>query len=1096
MSEEARRRALAPEGSFLVQAPAGSGKTELLTRRILTLLSVVDEPEEILAITFTRKAAAEMRMRVQQALRMPRPAPDDPAFLRWELAQRALARSESRGWRLERHPARLKVMTIDALAAGLARRLPLLSGLGETPAPTEDAGVLYREAAEAVLDAALHDPDLRADAECLLLHQDNRMPQVLDLMAAMLARRETWLPFVAGHGRNVAAFRAHLEANVAAVMRARLVAADARAPADLKRKLPALLHFAAANLGEEVRNPAAWPEPVPERIATWKRMARLLLTDRGTVRSPRGINVNAGFPKGAGCEKKRMGELLGQAAAAPAFVEALRAVTALPDAPVFDDGQWRIVEALLRLLSLAAAELTARFAARGTMDFTGIALSALEALCDDEGRPTDVLLRLDGRIRHILVDEFQDTSELQIRLLRGLTAGWEKGEGRTLFLVGDPMQSIYRFRKADVGLFLRAAENAAGLPAGTPLRLVRNFRSTHRLVEWLNRAFSAIFPAAADAVHGSIPYASAAAAHASGGEDSGVHLYLRRGRNDAAEAARVVALARAARDRGRKVGILGRTRMHLREVVRALSEAGVPFRAVDVLPLSDTAEARELRALARALLHPCDDDAWLGVLRMPCCGLDTRDLWTLLEGRDGGIGKALNDEDRLARLADARRVRFVRAALAPCVKAAGRMPVRELVETAWRRLGMPALLDDTARANAARVLDVLEKVEEEGGIAGGLSFARLDAMLGGLYAAADTASEAADIEVLTMHGAKGLQWDAVILPGLGRGRRRREAPLLAFTETVTDGDAALLVAAKPPVRGSDAMYDLVRGIEQAREEQEARRLLYVACTRARQELHLLGHVDERRMQPEKGSFMELLSIGGEEYFGARIHEMDEAVEAAETGASDGITRVIAPPPVPPVAPSAAVPATEYVWAGIEAAPVGNAVHAILEWIGRMGVESWSEALRSELRERACRVLVAEGLSGETLERARARVEKAVDNALASERGRWALSGRHREAHCEWELCTREGGDVALHVIDRAFVDEDGVRWIVDYKTAGHEGGDRMRFLDAEARRHGPQLARYARTLKQMEPWRRVRAALYFPLLDAWREIDVDAAGGA
>ncbi len=113
------------------------------------------------------------------------------------------------------------------------------------------------------------------------------------------------------------------------------------------------------------------------------------------------------------------------------------------------------MEALYRLLPLAVAELWVVFQSRGEVDFTQVTWSALRSL-GTRDEPTDLALTLDYRIRHLLIDEFQDTSQSQYELLDLLTAGWTPGDGRTLFVVGDPMQSIYRFRQAEVGLFLRA----------------------------------------------------------------------------------------------------------------------------------------------------------------------------------------------------------------------------------------------------------------------------------------------------------------------------------------------------------------------------------------------------------------------------------------------------------------------------------------------------------------------------------------------------------------------------------------------------------------------------------------------------------------
>ena len=153
------------------------------------------------------------------------------------------------------------------------------------------------------------------------------------------------------------------------------------------------------------------------------------------------------------------------------------------------------IGALSRLLRQATAELYAEFARAQRVDYTYITGAARAALTEG-GAPTDLGLRAGLNLRHILVDEFQDTSLAQFQLLEALTAGWEHGDGRTLFVVGDPMQSIYRFRDAEVGLFLAARHAGIGTVALTPLRLRRNFRAHPELVAFANELFAQVFPAA------------------------------------------------------------------------------------------------------------------------------------------------------------------------------------------------------------------------------------------------------------------------------------------------------------------------------------------------------------------------------------------------------------------------------------------------------------------------------------------------------------------------------------------------------------------------------------------------------------------------
>jgi ATP-dependent helicase/nuclease subunit A len=1088
MSEQVRAAAIDPAGSYLVQAPAGSGKTELLTRRILKLLSVVDEPEEILALTFTRKAAAEMRGRVVGALTMEKPdEPDSHRVETWRLACAANARSEVRGWHLAEHPSRLRMMTLDSFTHALARQLPLLSGMGEMPIPSDDVTPLYREAAETAIAGLLkRAPEAAAS---VLLHQDHNVPALVELLAGMLGKRDQWLREVELHSADPVALRGVLEQGLEAIMQQRLTRCADMLPSEAKAELPALIAFAAGNRGDvELAALLAWPEGELAQLSAWQRLAGELMTDKG-LRKPGGINATRGFPAGKefAPQKQAFQDWLGRLSGIDGMEAALAGLRALPAEPRFDDGQWQVLEGQLSLLLSANRCLERLFAERGVADYTEISMRAMRALEDEYGNPTDLLLRLDYRIHHILVDEFQDTSLLQMRLLRNLTEGWQAGDGthRTLFMVGDPMQSIYRFRKAEVGLFLLAAANRAGLPQVEPLQLERNFRSAPRIVDWVNRAFSTIFPEE-DILMAAVAHAPAEAALSHDGE---VRLNLQQGKDAVAEAAAVLTtVQRELADEGRRVGILARSRKHLHAIMQALGDAGVAFRAVDILPLGERPEIRLLRALLRALLHPADRASWAALLRAPWCGLDTAALHSLLAGDARNVLEILNDDACTSRLdGNAReRMRHVCRALEPSLALAGRVAARPLVENAWKRLGMPGLLGETQARNTESMFDLIEEIDE-GGL---IDFTLLDDRLEKLYAAPDT-SATARVELLTMHGAKGLQWDVVILPGLGYGNRQGDTPLLAFTDVPLDqGEVCPLIAVKGAVRSSDAVYDLVRSIEKVRENNELARLIYVACTRAESALYMFGHVSENSGEATKGSLLELLLPEGADggCFGAEVNWLTAAQTGGEEHAGRRLTRVVRLPEIVAISEDEVLQSeSEYFWAGAEAAPAGMAVHAALQRIAGKGIEHWKPADTEVEAGRMHRMLLAEGLAGDVLQAALDRSLAALERVLGSQRGRWLLSGGHEDAHCEWMLSSRREGQVSHHVIDRSFVDADGVRWIVDYKTASHEGGRLDEFLAEELRRHAQQLSRYAALLAAMEPGRQVRTALYFPVLDAWIE---------
>ena len=224
----AREHALDPAGSFIVQAPAGSGKTGLLTQRYLVLLAHAEHPEEVVAITFTRKAANEMRERVLKSLDEARSA-ERPAELHkaqtWELARTVLERDIALQWHLALNPERLRILTIDSFCSALTRQMPVLSRFGAPPAATEDAAELYDEAARAAIEHLQGDDRWSASVARLLQHLDNNVPNAIREIARMLARRDQWLRHVVD-SRDPQERRRHLEKALADINRAALRASS------------------------------------------------------------------------------------------------------------------------------------------------------------------------------------------------------------------------------------------------------------------------------------------------------------------------------------------------------------------------------------------------------------------------------------------------------------------------------------------------------------------------------------------------------------------------------------------------------------------------------------------------------------------------------------------------------------------------------------------------------------------------------------------------------------------------------------------------------------------------------------------------------
>jgi len=1096
----ARRRALDPARSFIVQAPAGSGKTELLIQRYLRLLACVEHPEEIVASTFTCKAAGEMRERVLDALADARAAKapaSEHERTTLELAAAALARDTEAGWGVTANPARLRIQTIDSLCAALTRQMPMLSRFGSQPESIEDAAELYLQAARATVELVESDEAVAQDVERLLMHLDNDVGRIEGLLAGMLRRRDHWLRHV--HGRE----RAELETGLQNVRRGALVRVRELLPAELRAEWKSLADYSLGNLGRT---------GFADSADDWALLVRAFLTGDGDWRQR--LTQTEGFPAGKAAQpwKERTLAHIGKLREHEAFRSALADMRRLPPEKYGED-QWDVLGAITRLLPRAVGQLKLVFQARGQVDFTEVAQGALLALGGTEA-PSDLALALDYRIRHLLVDEFQDTSISQYELIARLTAGWEPGDGRSVFAVGDPMQSIYRFREAEVGLFLRArATGIAGIVL-EPVSLSANFRSQASIVEWVNGTFRQVMPAREDVASGSVPYTpSVATREALPGAAVTVHPFFDGDRvGEAAKVAGIIAQARRENADG-TVAVLVRNRGHLREIVPQLKDAGLRFRAIEIEELGHRPVVQDLLALMRALSHPADRLAWLAALRAPWCGLKLADLDALAGGdAKRTVWELMNDDGRVKALsADGRaRLERVRAVLQACLDERCRGSLRERVAGAWFALSGPACVEDTTDLEDAEIyFDYLESHEEAGEIAEPASF---EDGLAELYALPDLQADER-LQIMTIHKAKGLEFGTVIVPGLGRAPRSDDARLFLWMEQPRgdSGGATDLLLAPIQETGADddPIHRWLRRLDAEKERLEAGRLLYVAATRARERLHLLG---EARIATDKDGVPSVKAPGDRTLLSqlwpmvapvyaeaaARVVESSSAhlEEGVEENEIDQSLRRIAsgwqPPPPPPrvdwtpprdVAHARAE--IEFSWVGETARHVGSVVHRWLQRIADDGLAGWDAMRVRALRKVFENELVASSMPADAVAEAAARVAAILERTLADERGRWVL-GSHAEAGSELRLTGVLGEEIMSVVMDRTFVDEHGTRWIVDYKTGTHEGGDVEAFIDRESERYRPQLERYATLMRALDG-RPIRLGLYFPMLNGWRD---------
>ena len=1111
-----RDQALDISRSFIVQAPAGSGKTELISQRYLALLAHCEQPESILAITFTRKAAAEMRLRILQALESAgNPMPEESYRQKtWQLANAAMQQNKQKNWQILSNSSRLRIVTIDSLNASLTRQMPLLSKMGTAAAPVEQPEAFYLEAARRTLQE-LETRQWKDDLSLLMLHLGNNVDRIQQLLVTMLQRRDQWLrPLTAAKNSNQR--RSKLEGSLKNYVSEHLQTLKENLPAGLLESLCELADFAHSNLDADNKSIINnWQEhnslcADPDTLELWQVLAELVLTGKNEPR--KSISKAIGFPAPSSekkdaerkaflqQQKNRLLELIAEISQSEALLDGFGKLRFMP-ALAYTDHQWQLMETLTRVLMQSAVHLKVVFAEQGQVDFAEISLSALQALGDTES-PTELAMILDYQIQHILVDEFQDTSQSQMQLLEKLTAGWLPDDGRTLFLVGDPMQSIYRFREAEVGLYLNALKNGIGQIRPEYLRLEVNFRSQQGIVDWVNQHLKQAFSSQINISTGAVTYApSTPSKTLLRGAAVSIRPTLEYDAQQEADDIATIVQQHLDNESDTTTAILVRSRNHLTHIVEILKQRSIPYQAIDLDPLESQPCIIDINSLMRALIHPGDRLHWLAMLRAPSCGLTLPDLLKISAEPHSIVLENCVDDARLQTLSTdgQQRIEKLLRVIQPFLSTRGNLTLRETLEYTWTQLGGPQLYSTETEQQAINSYLELITRHEKGATIEDLTL--FENALSQLYAPPDSkASER--VQIMTIHKSKGLEFDTVILPGLGRRGKSDESNLLEWLERPDSHGATDLLMApiKPSAHASgDAISKSLQAINREKSSHELTRLLYVALTRSKQRLYLFGHATaDKKGKPQAGS-NSLLAILWPE-IAAFYENLEPSAttlpEQDQTFTSQQLFR--SPANWLPAKPEAlkvdinhretmdesGETSLEFDWAGETARAIGIVTHRFLEHYSGMAT---SMEIKPDAQHKSTISTALEnlGLPAGEIAQASDKVLIALKNTLDDERGKWILH-THENARNEYSLTTKTEQGFRRFIIDRTFIDDKGTRWIIDYKTGSHEGSDTESFLDQEQQRYKSQLDNYAQLFSQIED-RPIQLGLYFPLLKGWRE---------
>ena len=882
---EARRFAVDPANSVVLEASAGTGKTTVLVQRYVNLLKAGVEPANILAITFTRKAATEMRDRIIRELR----------------GAASLSEFDKARWvALRDRLGEISISTIDAFCLSLLREFPLEADL--------DPGFDLADETEVprFVEEAL-DGSMRIFARLAETDQD------VALVLAQLGSTRTRL-------------------GLASLLQRRLVADGAlerflaRGPSDLtadvvcRRAAEALrdaFRTAPGGLAQLLATgPSGHPrfqlfvreaarldrihEASPAEIrATLDRVAQHFLTQEGRTRKASGgiPPYNAShYPSAAAARQHResvalVGERVEQVVRA--FARDLNVV---------------LSRGVRRMFRIAVAQYRRTLAARAALDFSDVLERALELLrrMDEFSQSR---FRLESRYHHVLVDEFQDTSRAQWELVSLLVQSWGAGQGLasnpSIFIVGDRKQSIYRFRDAEVAVLHDAARHIDALrPDGSAKRsIARSFRAVPELLAFVNDVCSAMSQPGARADDFTyleadrFPPARDQDAPAEGFRGPVLGIAVA---DDPATCAKAVAdeiariigqetvrdkktgVARAARPGD--IAILFRSRTSHREFEQELAARHIPAYVYKGLGFFDADEIKDATALLRYLAQPRSDLRAAAFLRSSFVRISDPALAALaprladaLIGERPPLLDTLDDEDR-------RVLDFVRLQVPLWLSLVDRIPPAELFERLLPEAAYAFELRGRRRHQAWENLKKMRGLVRRVQNRGYATLSRLADHIDSLTAGDESNAvlEALDaVNLMTVHASKGLEFPVVFIVNMARGAGGVPPPVRVV---VGGEDGKASVSVSPFMSETDEL-------EREREQHETRRLLYVAMTRARDRLYFSSALKDGVLSPARGALAEVLPDSCKAVFTAAAVTAEDTLEWTSTSGRSVLWRV-------------------------------------------------------------------------------------------------------------------------------------------------------------------------------------------------------------
>lgn len=831
----ARIESINTNKSMLIVADAGCGKTEQMARRYLALLANRKNPEGILSITFTKKAASEMRERIHKYLKMGcSDAMPTQAHLieTWELAKKAIEADSVNKWEIINNPHKIKIKTIDSFCIDIVNNNVLLNSYGCQIKALEDTAKTYEIAARNYIT---NSKDIDT-ISTLIRFFDNNQEKAIKKIAELLPKREQYKKQLADFDAEklqenfISAFK--YELNEFAKTLGKSICNDIRSV--IQQINESIEHSVNTNISDEIREQFS---NYNENIYTNNLVlfCNIIITnDKRSFRKKFTKNTHVND------YTKHLIEVILEETQLT-INDAIR-IGSIPLEKMTSKTTSEI-EILKTVLSGAITELENHFKQTLELDFNEITLEAIKVV---QSSPCAT-----SNLTDLLIDEFQDTSASHHTLIESIIEWWEPRETKTICAVGDPKQSLYLFRAASLGHFINVQHNGYKNRKLSILKLSVNFRSFKSVINWVNNTFETAFPKNDNISQGAVKHSFSEAFNTTEIESVKVIPTLCTGDKFENEKKEAILVADQIEHYLKTVpqetvSILIRARSFIKEIDIELKSRGVFYTGIDLVKLNEKQEIIDLINLTKTLAKKEDMISFAGLLRAPFIGILQKDLHIIITGLSNSKIKApiietlseIIDELSISKDAKQRLSTFINK-INKSSAIYEKIPFSNYLEYVWSELGGDQFTCDLQEADIRAFFKAISNCESENTIH---DWTLLDTTLDKLYMQPD---ENADqrVQVMTLHKSKGAEMDNVIIPGFHKPGTNPDSSILKWIDHPDPNNKSTLLAPNIEL-GLEKYKSYINISNRNKEILEMVRLIYVGATRAKKRLCVFFSVTE------------------------------------------------------------------------------------------------------------------------------------------------------------------------------------------------------------------------------------------------------------